>query len=84
MLPAGEPSGEGVTGWAVISTEGEGQKKARCLQCILLKFSVRGNKGCVCVGEGERRGDGAMTEPGWIIERTQDSTGYSQAHPSRL
>lgn len=28
----------------------------------------------------ERILDGAMTEQGWIIEKTQDSTGRSQAH----
>ena len=81
VLHAGEPSGEGITGWAVTSKEEEEQNKAKYLQCILFRFSARGNKGCVCVAGGKRRGDGATTEQGWIIERTLDSIGYSQDHP---
>lgn len=55
-------------------------EQSQVSQFIVFKFTPRGSKGCVCVGKSERRGDRAMTEQGWIIEKTQDSTGHSQAH----
>lgn len=58
---------------------GRGTEQSQVSQFILFKFTTRGTKGCICVGESERREAGAATEQSWIIARTQDLTGYSQA-----
>lgn len=59
--------------------EEEGQSKAKYLSLLFLNSPPEGVK-AVCVAGSERRRDGAMTEQGWIMEKTQDSTGRSQAH----
>lgn len=85
MLHGGRPALEkpsgtcALTGRALTPREEEGQSSAKHLQFILFKFTARGSTAGGSVRESERR-ETTVTGQDWIIGRTQDSTGYAQAH----